>query len=149
MPQLTPIELEDGTIIYIQASENISTPTSATKQPTQPAEKTTDTSDKLDFITETPEDADRIFGLEKLNLKQQGEQLQKTVQSYSKHIIKSFKDLALSEVELKEVTLEFGVNVGGMTGIPYIVTGNTDCNIKITVKCEFPKKEPTNEQNLP
>ena len=137
MPQLKPIELEDGTIIYIQASENINTPTSETKQPTQSPEKITDTSDKLDFITETPEDADRIFGLERLNIKQQGEQLQKTVQSYSKHIIKSFKDLALAEVT--EVTLEFGVNIGGMTGIPYIVTGNTDCNVKITVKCEFSK----------
>ncbi len=109
MPQLKPIELEDGTIIYIQASENVSTPKSETKSSTQSSEKTTDTSGELDFITDTPEEADRIFGLEKLNLKQQGELLQKTVQSYSKHIIKSFKDLALSEVEVKEVTLEFGL----------------------------------------
>ena len=110
MPQLKPIELEDGTIIYIQASENVSTPKSETKSSTQSSEKTTDKSGgELDFITDTPEEADRIFGLEKLNLKQQGELLQKTVQSYSKHIIKSFKDLALSEVEVKEVTLEFGL----------------------------------------
>ena len=139
MPQLTPMELEDGTIIYIQASENVSTPKSETKQSTQLPKNTTDTSDKLDFITETPEDTDRILGLERLNIKERGKALQKTVQSYSKEIIKSFKDLALSEVT--EVTLEFGVNVGGMTGIPYIATGNTDCNVKITVKCEFPKQE--------
>lgn len=138
MPQLKPIELEDGTIILIQASENVSTPTADAKQPTESSEMGTDTLDKLDFITTVPEDAERILGLEKLNLKQQGEQLQKTVQSYSKHIIKSFKDLALSEVT--EVTLEFGVNVGGMTGIPYIATGNTDCNLKITVKCNFSEK---------
>ena len=142
MPQLTPIKLEDGTIIYIEASENVSPPKSETKPSTQSSEKTTDTSGELDFIIDTPEDAERIFGLEKLNIKEQGKQLQKTVQSYSKHIIQSFKDLALSEV--REVTLEFGVNVGGMTGIPYIVTGNTDCNLKITVKCEFPKHEQDN-----
>jgi len=69
------------------------------------------------------------------NIKEQGDKLQKTIQSYAKHIIQSFKDLALAEVS--EVTLEFGVNVGGMTGIPYIVTGETSSNIKITVKCKF------------
>lgn len=139
MPQLKPIELEDGTIIYIQAEENLPTSPSEAKTVTQSSDN------KLDFITDTPEDAQRIFGLEKLNIKQQGEQLQKTIQSYSKHIIQSFKDLALSEVT--EVILEFGVNVGGMTGIPYIATGNTDCNVKITVKCEFPKQKKTNDDD--
>jgi hypothetical protein len=38
------------------------------------------------------------------------------------------------------VTLEFGVNVGGMTGIPYIATGSSECNVKIAVKCVFAKK---------
>jgi hypothetical protein len=128
MSQLTPIQLEDGTIIYIEASENI-----AVSIPQPPK------NENLDFIIPTPEQADRSFGLEKLNeklnIKEQGDKLQKTIQSYSKHIIQSFKDLALAEVS--EVTLEFGVNVGGMTGIPYIVTGETSSNIKITVKCKF------------
>jgi Trypsin-co-occurring domain 1 len=124
MSQLTPIQLEDGTIIYIEASENV-----AVSIP-QPPKK-----ENLDFLIPTPEQADRSFGLEKLNIKEQGDKLQKTIQSYSKHIIQSFKDLALAEVA--EVTLEFGVNVGGMTGIPYIVTGETSSNIKITVKCKF------------
>jgi hypothetical protein len=132
MPQLTPIQLEDGTIIYIEASENL-----AASIPQSP-KKEIESSDKLDFITETPEEATRSLGLEKLNLKAQGDKLQKTIQSYSKHIIQSFKDLALAEVA--EVTLEFGVNVGGMTGIPYIVTGETSSNIKITVKCKFDQK---------
>ena len=69
MPQLTPIELEDGTIIYIEASENVSTPKSETKPSTQTSEKTKDTSGELDFIIDTPEDTERIFGLEKLNIK--------------------------------------------------------------------------------
>jgi hypothetical protein len=136
MSQLTPIQLEDGTIIYIEASENV-----AVSIP-QPQKKEIETPNQLDFIIPTPEPADRIFGVEKLNeklnIKEQGDKLQKTIQSYSKHIIQSFKDLALAEVS--EVTLEFGVNVGGMTGIPYIVTGETSSNIKITVKCKFNQK---------
>ncbi|MTJ54382.1 hypothetical protein FJR38_17830 [Anabaena sp. UHCC 0253] len=129
MSQLTPIELEDGTIIYIEASENV-----AVSIP-QPQKQEIETPDKTGFIIPTPKESDRSFGLEKLNIKEQGDKLQKTIQSYSKHIIQSFKDLALAEVS--EVTLEFGVNVGGMTGIPYIVTGETSSNIKITVKCKF------------
>ncbi|MTJ06610.1 CU044_2847 family protein [Anabaena sp. UHCC 0204] len=129
MSQLTPIELEDGTIIYIEASENV-----AVSIP-QPQKQEMETPNKPDFIIPTPKESDRSFGLEKLNIKEQGDKLQKTIQSYSKHIIQSFKDLALAEVS--EVTLEFGVNVGGMTGIPYIVTGETSSNIKITVKCKF------------
>ena len=136
MSQLAPIQLEDGTIIYIEASENIAAPIP------QFPKKEIETPNQLDFIIPTPEEADRVFGLEKLNeklnIKEQGDKLQKTIQSYSKHIIQSFKDLALAEVA--EVTLEFGVNVGGMTGIPYIVTGETSSNIKITVKCKFNQK---------
>ena len=124
MLQITPIQLEDGTIIYIEASENV-----AVSIPQPPK------NENLDFLIPTPEQADRGFSLEKLNIKEQGDKLQKTIQSYAKHIIQSFKDLALAEVS--EVTLEFGVNVGGMTGIHYIVTGETSSNIKITVKCKF------------
>ncbi|OBQ31610.1 MAG: hypothetical protein AN485_23605, partial [Anabaena sp. MDT14b] len=86
MSQLTPIQLEDGTIIYIEASENI-----AVSIPQPPK------NENLDFIIPTPEQADRGFALEKLNeklnIKEQGDKLQKTIQSYSKHIIQSFKDL--------------------------------------------------------
>jgi Trypsin-co-occurring domain 1 len=124
MTQLTPIKLEDRTVIYMETLENVTSSTSITNQNNKKQ------SDQLNFIIPTPEEGDkrkrglrqRTLGLEKLNIKEQGEQLQKTIQSYTKHIIQSFKDLALAEVT--EVTLEFGVNVGGMTGIPYIATGN-------------------------
>jgi len=84
MSQLTPIQLEDGTIIYIEASENI-----AVSIPQPPK------NENLDFLIPTPEQADRSFGLEKLNeklnIKEQGDKLQKTIQSYAKHIIQSFE----------------------------------------------------------
>lgn len=143
MPQLTPIELEDGTIIYIEASENVDV-----SIPQLP-KKETESSDKPDFLIDTPKEADRSLGLEKIGLekisfKEQGEKLQKTIQSYSKHIIQSFKDLALAEIS--EVSLEFGVNIAGKTGIPYIVTGETSSNVKITVKCKFNHTENSSEE---
>ena len=127
MSNLQRIELDDGTPIYIQAQLNQPTP-----------EKTPVTGDKLDFLTEAPpENQDRIFGLERLDPKQQSEALKSTIQGYTKHVVKSFKEMALAEVT--EITLEFGVNIGAEAGIPYIANGSTDCNIKISVKCEFNK----------
>ncbi|NER22893.1 MAG: hypothetical protein F6J96_19785 [Symploca sp. SIO1C2] len=136
MPQLTPIELEDGTVIYIQASENVSIPSPEAVTPSNQEEKSTD---KLDFLTKAPQEtADRDFNPQKQVAKSfQG--IEKTVRAYTISLINSFKNLAAAEIS--EVTLEFGVNMGAMTGIPYIATGNTDCNVKIKVKCIFPKEE--------
>jgi hypothetical protein len=130
MSNLQPIELEDGTIIYIQAQTN------PASQPTVTPEST----EKLDFLIDAPaEDQDRIFGLEniRLNPKEQSEALKNTVQAYTKHIVKSFKELAIAEVT--EVNLEFGINISAEGGVPYIANGTAGCNMNISVKCEFPK----------
>ena len=135
MLQLTPLQLEDGTIIYIQASENVNVPDSTTGTLNNQQEEITE---KLDFLTETPQEStDRDFNPQK-RVTQSFQVIEKTVRAYTTHLLNSFKNLAIAEVS--EVTLEFGVNVGGMTGIPYIATGNTNCNVKITVKCVFPGK---------
>lgn len=65
--------------------------------------------------------------------------LDQTIRSYTQYALRAFRDAALSEV--RKVTLEFGVNLSGMSGIPYIATGTVGCNIKVTVECEFPKPE--------
>jgi hypothetical protein len=42
MPQLTPIQLDDGTLIYIEASENITIPlVPESEHPNQEPEETT------------------------------------------------------------------------------------------------------------
>jgi hypothetical protein len=128
MANLQPMTLDDGTVIYIQAQENIAVPLVPT------------TDDKLDFMIDTPtENVDRDFHgtLKRLSSKEQGQALKNTVQAYTKQVIQSFRELALAEVT--EVNLEFGINIGAGAGIPYIASGSTDCNIKISVKCEFPK----------
>lgn len=124
MANLQPLELEDGTVIYIQAQDNIVAPPATDKT--------------LDFLTETPaENVDRDLHsvIKRLTGKEQGQALKNTVQAYTKHVVQSFKELALAEVT--EINLEFGVNIGADAGIPYIAKGSTDCNITISVKCEF------------
>jgi len=127
MANLQPITLDDGTTIYIQTQENITVPPIP--------------DDKLDFLTETPtEDVNRDLPevFKRLTGKDQTQALKKTIQGYTKQVIQSFRELALAEVT--EVNLEFGVNIGAGAGIPYIASGSTDCNITISVKCEFPKQ---------
>ncbi|NEO85710.1 MAG: hypothetical protein F6J87_15880 [Spirulina sp. SIO3F2] len=127
MPNLTPIHLEDGTTIYIQ---------------TTPTEPTTPQPPELDFLTPSPtNNPDR--GLTD-TLQNSANAIQTTIRGYTLHLIKSFQDLATAQV--KEITLEFGVNAGGLSGIPYIATGSADCNVKVTVTCTFPTDKTEPEQ---
>jgi hypothetical protein len=36
--------------------------------------------------------------------------------------------------------LEFGVELGGEAGVPYVTKGTAKSNMKITVECSFPKE---------
>jgi hypothetical protein len=46
--------------------------------------------------------------------------------------------VAIANIE--EVTLEFGVEVGGEAGVPDVTKGTAKSNLKITVKCSFPSE---------
>lgn len=66
--------------------------------------------------------------------------LDNTIKSYTKYALGAFRnDKDMNAV--KKVTLEFGVNVSGVGGVPYIASGTVGCNIKITVECDFSKEE--------
>ncbi|HEY9605328.1 MAG TPA: CU044_2847 family protein [Allocoleopsis sp.] len=38
-----------------------------------------------------------------------------------------------------KVTLEFGIELGGEAGVPYVTKGTAKSNLKITVECSFPE----------
>ncbi len=59
------------------------------------------------------------------------------IQAYTKYAIGAFKNLAAAEVE--EVTLKFGLKIGGKTGIPILTEGSAESNFEIEVKCKFPE----------
>ncbi len=121
MPQLTPLPLDDGTTIYIEARPSA-------------AAVTSNPDPRLDFLTETPEaDPDRGIGQ---SVRQGIQTLEQTVRGYTLYLLKSFQNFATAEVS--EVTFEFGVNIGAGADIPYIASGSSDCNVKISVTCTFP-----------
>lgn len=106
-PNLIPLELEDGTVIYMQAEKGGS-----------PV---------------------RDYSATQEAVKQSFKAVQGLVRGYTLYTINAFKNLGAGNVT--EVGLEFGVSVSAKTGIPYIASGTADCNVKISVKCEFPKPE--------
>ncbi len=69
------------------------------------------------------------------------EEVHHQIRAYTKYAIGAFKNLGAAEVE--EVTLKFGLKIGGKTGIPFVTEGSAESNFEIEVKCKFPE----NRQN--
>lgn len=114
MAQLAPLQLEDGTIIYIEAEESVTAPP-----------------------VDSSEEPARV---PKGNVRNQAmrnfQAMQGTIRTYTAHTLNAFKDMATANVD--KVTLEFGITVAGEGGVPYVTKGSAKCNLKITVECSFP-----------
>jgi hypothetical protein len=63
------------------------------------------------------------------------DQAQQLIRGCTEYVLQSFKDFGAAEVE--EMTIKFGVKMGGKAGIPYITEGNAEGNIEIEIKCKF------------
>lgn len=126
MSKLQPILLEDGTVIYVEATEDLMAPA------VEPA------------VVETGEVR---RGGEKgwdsrsaqAQLTNSFDAIESTIKTYTVYMLKAFNDAALANVD--KVTLEFGINVSGGAGVPYIAAGTVGCNIKVTVECSFPDRQ--------
>lgn len=122
MTKITPIRLEDGTVIYIEATEDIDAPVVS-----------------LEESAEDEEEAPIKKGISQRQIAQSFEVIQKTIRAYTVYTLNAFKQVAIANVD--KVTLEFGIEVGGEAGVPYVTKGTAKSNIKITVECSFPNKD--------
>lgn len=125
MSKLQAIEV-DGATIYLETQENVEVPE----------------------IVESSEGEQSRVGKSgsrsvETQMAQSFKLIEGTIKTYTKHTLNAFKDAALADVE--KVTLEFGLNVTGTGGLPYIAAGTMGCNIKVTVECAFPKRQPTQQ----
>jgi len=64
--------------------------------------------------------------------------IHETIRFYTKYAIGAFKNLGEADVE--EVTLKFGLKIGGEAGIPILTKASAESNFEIQVKCKFPPK---------
>lgn len=117
MANLTPISLDDGTIIMIKATET-NQPKTAENQEQGLSTRGANTSS---------------------NAMQQFTAMQGTIKAFAIYTLNSFKEISTANVD--KVKLEFGINVGGEAGIPYITKGSVASNLKITVECSFPVEQ--------
>jgi hypothetical protein len=127
MTQLTPLELEDGTIIYLESREDVEIP--PTKIPTSSEEREL-----------TREDLERgSKGMSQAQVLQSFKLVEGTIRAYTTYSLNAFR--ALANANINKVTLEFGIKVGGKAGVPYVTEGSAESNLKITVECSFPNSQ--------
>ncbi|MFE4106606.1 CU044_2847 family protein [Almyronema epifaneia] len=119
MTQLVPITLEDGTIIFMEATEDVAPPFEAIAQ---------------------PEGATRVEKGINERMAKNFQAIRGTIRAYTVHTLDAFQNLSQANVD--KVTLEFGVKVAGEAGVPYVTQGTAECNLKITVECTFPPSSP-------
>jgi hypothetical protein len=125
MTQLAPIELEDGTVIYMEVQEEVQI---------APREST-ETDGEL-----TRDDLGRggkgLGGSNSQNqIAQNFQAIEGTIRAYTSYTLNAFRNIASANIN--KVTLEFGIKVGGKAGIPYVTEGSAESHLKITVECSF------------
>lgn len=141
MPHLTPIRLQDGTIIYIEAAEDMQVPAVQTEIIQEVTREVTraDVGGEAKGVKEIVSKVGSV--VTKSDVAVQGFQsVGQTIHAYTRNTLDVFKEAALAEVQ--KVTLEFGITMGGEAGVPYVTKGTASCNLKITVECAFPDKTP-------
>jgi len=131
MTEITQIQMDDGTIIWIEATEDV--------KPTP--NKVTEATEEEEEEGLSGKGESNSSALQKQAVKN-FQAIQSTIRAYTNYTLNAFKQVAIANVD--KVTLEFGIKIGGETGIPYVTKGTAESNLKITVECSFPKK-PENE----
>jgi Trypsin-co-occurring domain 1 len=75
------------------------------------------------------------------------QQIHDTIRDYTRYALGAFRHL--SDVEVKEVTLKFGILIKGECGLPILAKASTEGSFNIEVKCEFPKENGPAANTLP
>lgn len=62
--------------------------------------------------------------------------IHETIQLYTKYAIGAFKNF--NDAQVEEVTLKFGLKIGGEAGMPILTKATAESNFEIQVKYKFP-----------
>jgi len=125
MPQVIPVRLDDETVIYIEATEDVNVPAVSEEESVEDEEKP------------LVDKAGRPIDVQK-QMVQSFQAIQGTIRAYTLYTLSAFKKVAIANVD--KVPLEFGIELGGEAGVPYVTKGTAKSNLKITVECSFPEQ---------
>lgn len=137
MTKLTPIKLDDNTIIYLENNEDID----ISSEDKNIAEETTE--ETRESLGKDPKGLKDIFSRPSSTENDTSEQepiennipsIANTIKSYTEYTLNAFKQVDNANID--KVTLEFGIKVMGKVGVPYVTT-SADSHLKITVECSF------------
>jgi len=130
LTKIVPVQLDNGTVLYIEAQDETEAPPIAPPAP-------------LDETIEQRRGGAKGIGDPRMPFRptptQSMQMVQSTIRTYTTYCLDAFKNCATANVD--EVTLEFGINLSADAGIPYIASGKAQSNLKITVKCSYNKPE--------
>jgi Trypsin-co-occurring domain 1 len=112
MTKITPIKLDDNTIIYIEASEDVNIPPVATEEEEE----------ALDEKGMSP-------GAVRKQMAQNFQAIQGTIRAYTVYTLNAFKQMPIANANVDKVTLEFGIELGGEAGVPYVTKGTAKSNV--------------------
>ncbi|MEH1861115.1 MAG: CU044_2847 family protein [Nostoc sp.] len=78
------------------------------------------------------------------DIQERSERLQKmmisTVRNYSGLILNSVKQ-GITDKAPSKVTMEFGLQAGGETGVPFVTKGSAQANVKVTIEWNLSQEE--------
>ncbi|MBE9063382.1 CU044_2847 family protein [cf. Phormidesmis sp. LEGE 11477] len=128
MSTIRPVQLEDadGTTytVCIESTEPAELPNDPNLEPTRSGDR------------ESYGLGDRV----KAEIKADARNIHGTIRAYTWYVIGAFKNL--SDVEIEEINLKFGIKIGGEVGMPIFTKGTAESNFEVSVKCKFPNKSP-------
>ncbi|MBM3235017.1 hypothetical protein FJZ31_01830 [Candidatus Poribacteria bacterium] len=108
--RLTKIQALDGSEIYIQYDE--------------------DESDELQAVGYIDDIAERT--------KKFKETMVSTIRSYSETLLNAVQE-GMPKIAPAKVTLEFGLQLGGEAGVPFVTKGTAQANFKVTIEWNLNK----------
>ncbi|MEH2339096.1 CU044_2847 family protein [Nostoc sp.] len=80
------------------------------------------------------------------NIEERSKKLQimmsSTVRNYSTLILNSVKQ-GMSDSAPSKVTMEFGLQVGGETGVPFVTKGSAQANVKVMIEWDLSQEKPS------
>ncbi len=135
MKKLTPIELEDGTVIYMEVQDDIEIVSEEAKQEEGTRGLGTRELTRGDIGGQEKGRGIPIPSPQE-QIRQNFAAIEGTITNYTNHTLNAFRKIGSRNID--KVTLEFGIKVGGRAGIPYVTEGSADCHLKIVVQCCFP-----------
>ena len=96
-------------------------------------------------VSELPESDDEEPGTRSLRPTVDIQKVHEKIRGYTKLAVGAFKNF--SEAEVEEVTIKFGIKLGGKTGIPFVTEGSAESNFEIEVKCKLSNSQNKSSSN--